>query len=107
MSIPIEPYADAPGKARLPAALLTATILVIVLTIVRADLLVMSVMRNARAFANPILLVQAVIIPAVLMLLIAVMVILVFVRTPAARVFGIVVCAIQLAWQAFAIMTFS
>src|SRR5262249_27780790 len=107
MSMPIDPYAGAPGKARLPAALLTATILVIVLTIVRADLLVMSVVRNARAFANPVLLVQAVVIPAILVLLSAVMVILVFVRTPAARVFGIVVCIVQLAWQVLGVVTFT
>lgn|ERR1043166_1985840 len=102
----VQPMMSVANKPPLPAGLLVVTILATVQVVVRAGFLVNFIARNTQYLSNPVLLIQSVIIPIVLMVLTAVMVVLVFSRTPAAKPFGIAVCALNLAFQLYSIGSF-
>jgi hypothetical protein len=102
MSMPqLNPSAS--NKPPLPAGLLTATILVILQIVTRAGFLVSTLVMSSRFLDNPIFLILAVVIPAVLLILTIVMVALIFARTPAAKPYGITVCILNLVSQIYGI----
>jgi Domain of unknown function (DUF4190) len=105
MSMPAQLDARASNKPPLPSGLLIATILVILQIVARAGFLATTLVRSSRFFLdNPIFLILAVIVPALLLIMTIVMVALIFARTPAAKPYGITVCILSLAWQIYSII---
>ena len=105
MSMPAQLDASVSNKPPLPSGLLIATILLILQIVTRAGFLAFTLVRSSRFYLdNPLFLILAVIIPALLLILTVAMVALIFARTPAAKPYGITVCILSLAWQIYSIV---
>jgi hypothetical protein len=106
MSMQAQPGVGMTAKPALPTGLLVMTILVALQAFVRAGFLTMNLTFTARFLSNATFLLVSVLIPAILLILTVVMVILIFVRVPAAKPYGITVCALNILFQLYLVGRF-
>jgi hypothetical protein len=106
MSVQAQPGVGVAAKPALPTALLVMTILLALQAFVRAGFLITTLWVSARFLSNATFLLLSVLVPAILLILTVVMVILIFVRAPAAKPYGITVCALNIVFQLFAVGRF-